>query len=291
MPKNLYINNGKVGNVYWNGAKAKKVFFNNVLVYSGALEFSYTGAYTVDGSLDGNFVIRFQTSGTLTIADHGDTGGLYDLFAVGGGGAGNHYNDSHYSAGGGGGGYTKTVKNSSISAGVGIQITVGAGGAVVNSDNPVQGGTSSILSCNAPGGYGGRGGIDAIKGTDGGSGGGGSFYNISPEYGGGSNGSDGKGFFASGKGQGSTTAEFGEPGNLLYAGGGGGGAKTSGVSGSNGGEGGGGNGGTTGVYNKTSGAPGVANTGGGGGGSGATVYYTNQKAIGGSGIVCIRNHR
>ena len=67
------------------------MYFNNVLVYSGAFEFSYTGSYTTEGDFGGNFVIRFLTSGTLTIIDHGDTGGSYDLFAVGGGGGGGFY--------------------------------------------------------------------------------------------------------------------------------------------------------------------------------------------------------
>lgn len=287
MPKNLYINNGKVGNVYWNGAKVKKVFFNNVLVYSGALEFTYTGAYTVEGSLDGNFVVRFQTSGTLTITDHGDTGGLYDLFSVGGGGAGNYWSASTRAGGGGGGGYTKTVKNLAISVGVGVSIIVGAGGAVVNSSTQAQGGTSSVLTCSAPGGYG---GASQSEGSDGGSGGGSYFEEADPSYGGGSNGSDGKGEYSSGKGQGTTTAEFGESGNPLYAGGGGGGSRYSNVNGSIGGAGGGGNGAMEGRGVRP-GSPGVVNTGGGGGGSSSGITWLEQKAIGGSGIVCIRNHR
>lgn len=282
MPKNLYINNGKVGNVYWNGAKAKKVYFNNVLVYSGAFEFTYTGAYEVEGDLGGDFVIRFKTSGTLTITDKGDASAI-DVFCVGGGGAGNHYNGSDGAGGGGGGGYTNTVKNLTIPVGTGIPIIVGSGGAVVHSYDPVQGGTSSAFSCSASGGYG---GARDEEGSNGGSGGGASIDEHNSSYGGGSNGSNGKGTYTSGKGQGTTTAEFGEYGNPLYAGGGGGGGH--GISGSIGGEGGGGNGAK---INSGSGSPGVANTGGGGGGSSPGTWWEDQKAVGGSGIVCIRNHR
>lgn len=297
MPKNLYMNGAKVQTPYFNGAKVKKVYFNNVLVYSGAFEFSYTGAYTTEGSLEGNFVIRFLTSGTLTITDHGDTGGSYDLFAVGGGGGGGWYYDGGQGLkpfGGGGGGYTSTKLGASLSVGS-YSITVGAGGAY-NTD----GQTSSFSSnLSAAGGTAAKNYKDyyiPYSGGDGGSGGGKCYGN------GGSDGSDAPAVSATagipGKGQGSTTREFGESTGVLYAGGGSGG--TTGETGrppTTGGAGGGGNG----VYfyldsNRrwafNSPTPGAANTGGGGGGGAWYLYdKTIYGAAGGSGIVCIRNHR
>lgn len=284
MPKNLYINNGKVGNVYWNGAKAKKVYFNNVLVYSGAFEFTYTGAYEVEGDLGGDFIIRFKTSGTLTVTDKGDASTI-DVFCLGGGGAGCYYDELGYGGGGGGGGYTKTVKNLPIAVGTQIAVAVGAGGVVVNSTTLVQGGTSSILTCEATGGYG---GAKAFIGGDGGSGGGGAIEDTNSGYGGGSDGRNGTGVYFGGKGQGTTTVEFGELGGVLYAGGGGGGSRYGTVDGSLGGIGGGGDGAKAGA---STGIAGVANQGGGGGGNSAGHNYTRQNAVGGSGIVCIRNHR
>ena len=89
-------------------------------------------------------------------------------------------------------------------------------------------------------------------------------------YQGGSDGGDGFGYYA-GKGQGTTTREFGEPTGQLYAGGGG---STSAAGGAGGG-----------AQGSTSAA---ANTGGGAGGT----YDNNTKSYsGGSGIVVIRNAR
>ena len=284
MPKNLYINNGKVGNVYWNGAKAKKVYFNNVLVYSGAFEFTYTGAHEVEGDLGGDFIIRFKTSGTLTVTDKGDVSTI-DAFCLGGGGAGSWSIASSLGGGGGGGGYTKTVKNLSIAVGTPIAVIVGAGGVVVNANDPVQGGASTILTCSAAGGYG---GAYLSKGSDGGSGGGSAIEDTNVGYGGGYDGGNGNGVYLGGNGQGTTTTEFGEANGTLYAGGGGGGSRYINVDGSSGGIGGGGAGAK---QSTTTGIAGVANQGGGGGGNRASLDYTYQKGVGGSGIVCIRNHR
>lgn len=293
MPKNIYMNGAKANNIYWNGAQAKKVYFNNVLVYSGAFEFTYTGAYTTEGDLGGNFVIRFLTSGTLTITDHGDTGGSYDLFAVGGGGGGGWYSDPSgvLPFGGGGGGYTKTSLGVALSVGS-YQIKIGAGGGQnvdgqttsFGSQLSVSGGTAAKefwSSSDVP-----------YSGGDGGSGGG-------PNHGnGGSDGSNGTKLYESiagviGHGQGTTTREFGESTGILYAGGGGGAAYDSRHPYYFGGAGGGGNGarrytGTTEVVTAIAGTP---NTGGGGGGGLNWPDADYYGASGGSGIVCIRNHR
>ena len=280
------------------------MYFNNVLVYSGAFEFSYTGAYTTEGDLGGNFVIRFQTSGTLTITDNGNTNGLYDLFAVGGGGKGGcSYNNSGRGFGGGGGGYTSTAKSKSITS---ISIVIGAG----SSSYGGEGGTTSfgqVLSAN-----GGKSGVKSydiydntrVFGCNGGSGGGAGTSENLPYGSGGTDGGDGQPVgdwlpASSGKGQGTTTREFGESTGKLYAGGGGGGRPSSNLEISPGGAGGGGNGGwfqdVAGMeLNEKLPENGAANTGGGGGGGLYRPGYSYdfiEGGNGGSGIACMRNHR
>lgn len=303
MSNTLRYNNTIPSNIYYGGAAVQNVYYNNTKVWSASrpFAFTYTGAYETEGNLEGNFIIRFKTSGTLTITSHGNnTNGSYDLFAVGGGGGGGFYYAGGAGTkpfGGGGGGYTSTKLGVSLSGGSYL-ITVGAGGAY-NKD----GQTSSFSShLSAAGGTAAKDFQNSglpYSGGYGGSGGGKVWGN------GGSDGSDAPipqhatataGLV--GKGQGSTTREFGEYTGRLYAGGGGGGATHDlNSSASTGGAGGGGNGfyiyrasdGTWPFINPT---PGVANTGGGGGGG---AFYprdtTNYGAAGGSGIVCIRNHR
>lgn len=311
----LYMNNTKVKSVYWNGAKAKKVYFNNVLVLSGGeFAFTYTGAYAVEGDLGGNFVIRFKTSGTLTITDAGNAASL-DVFLVGGGGGGGN---SAYAGGGGGGGYTKTIKSTPINVNATYSIAVGAGGAGHPAQDVagISGGNTSAFGNIANGGVGGgngTGGHALLEGGAGGSGGGAgvsgrvSVNNFSrPNGSGGSDGGNGYGenklsqgyAGAPGQGQGTTTKEFGEASGKLYSGGGGGSIVPKGTEVSSpdlancniGGAGGGGNGA---VLNNPPGnrgpSDGGANTGGGGGGS--WRGHSNNVGNGGSGIVCIRNHR
>ena len=293
--------------MYWNNVKAKKVYFNDVLVLSGEFAFTYTGAYAVEGDLGGDFVIRFKTSGTLTITDAGNAASL-DVFLVGGGGGGGN---SAYAGGGGGGGYTKTIKSTHINVNATYSIAVGAGGAGHPAMNVagISGGNTSAFGNTANGGVGGGG--HNRQGGDGGSGGGAGtngrmMPNIAPiNCVGGSNGSDGYGVNhmsganvgTPGKGQGGTTREFGEASGKLYSGGGGGAISPKGsedninLSSFNaGGAGGGGNGA---VLNNPPGnrgpSDGGANTGGGGGGSWSG--HSNNVGNGGSGIVCIRNHR
>lgn len=241
-------------------------------------EFTYTGYYTVKKDEKG-WKVKFLSSGKLIpIEDI-----VVDIFAVGGGGGarGRTYG---YSGGGGGGGKTKTVKNITLTAGTEYTITIGAGGAVAN-----PGGTSSFGSIvSADGGtkssaphIGGSGGSGAAGAATSGAG-----------FKGGSDGSDGNAVSASyvGKGQGTTTREFGEETGELYAGGGGSGAYDLSKSGGAGGEGGGGRG--QGV--EGAGEPGADNTGGGGGGGGGIAQGDSDSgspAAGGSGIVIIRNAR
>lgn len=272
--------------------------------------YTYTGESELIDDGDGNWRIKFITSGTLTFNDLGNGSSGVDIFLVGGGGGGGStrtqtikgsfgkHSDSwgtydgayinRNDGGGGGGGYTKTMTNISMATSTSYNIVIGAGGAAGSGDNASgsAGGTTQISNITDASVSGGSGGTYEAGGN-GGSGGGASAYHkqwttipctankraclsVGDEY---TNATAGAsdGGSSSGTGQGRTTREFGSSTGTLYAGGGGGGAENN-TSGSNaaGGAGGGGAGHTA----------GTANTGGGGGGGSA----------GGSGIVIIRNH-
>ncbi len=221
--------------------------------------YTYTGNSTVVEDSNGNWKIKFLTSGTFVPSVDMQV----SAFLVGGGGGGAYYDGTQYDSIGGGGGYTKTIKLVELKKDVSYSITIGSGGTASYNSAAGNGETTNAFTYSAIGGSGG--GYTAGCGN-GGSGGGFSEGN------GGSNGSDG--LKSNGKtyalGQGSTTREFGEDSEDLYAGGGGGGYWSLN---SLGGAGGGG----------AKGVAGVANTGGGGGSSGRT-----QAGIGGSGIVVIK---
>lgn len=229
------------------------------LAYNKIPAFTYTGNYQIVDDNDspittskGNWKIRFLTSGTLTFTDLRDpiTLNKIDVFLVGGGGNG----AQGLYACGGGGGYTKTVRKQTITTNSAYNITIG--GSIANT-------TAFGQTANA----GGSGSLSA--GGAGGSGGGG--YNGNGGSNGGNGGSADR---PGGKGQGTTTREFGESNRKLYAGGGGGNGRAYGADG-------GGNGQDT----NSGKMNGTANTGSGGGG-GYSTYGT-----GGSGIVVIRNAR
>ncbi|MEA4914561.1 MAG: hypothetical protein VB061_08320 [Christensenella sp.] len=242
-------------------------------------DFTFTGSKTWVDDGDGNFRLKFLSSGTFTPKKKIKI----DIFLVGGGGGGRNGVRGSNQGGGGAGGYTGTWTNFALYANQSYTITIGAGG----SANGGTGGTTSIS------GYGittmsKSGGTPNASyfyfGGNGGSGAGGS-----NACNGGSDGSNGIGTNA-GTGQGTTTKEFGETGGTLYAGGGGGGGFNNG--GSSGGAGGGGNGGgstySSSAYNGTAG---TNNLGGGGGGGGANSSNAASGAAGGSGIAVIRNAR
>lgn len=251
--------------------------------------FTYTGDYEIVNDADepittsqDNWKIRFLTSGTLTFQTLNGAENGIDAFLVGGGGAGGascrvNAENPLWGGGGGGGGYTNTQKAVSVTKGTAYAITVGAGGTGVSGANGNDGGSSSAFGISANGGKGGYAGTTQPNGRNGGAGGsgGGRGGKKSLDSGayqapgsGGSDGSDSS--CGTGKGQGTTTREFGESNGRLYSGGGAGGESSAGGSAS-GGAGGGGNQDTA----------GETNTGGGGG---------NSKP-GGSGIVVIRNKR
>lgn len=167
------------------------------------------GTYQVLDDGGGNWRIKFLSSGTFTPLKNM----VIDVFLVGGGGgAGSSY------CGAGGAGYTTTVRSVVVAANTAYPIVVGAAGTqtyTVQSD----GGTSSAFSAVANGGHHSVSGDKTGKktGANGGSGGGGQYAD------GGTDGSDGAtGDTAGGKGQGTTTREFGEADGDLYASGGGG---------------------------------------------------------------------
>lgn len=211
--------------------------------------------------------IKVLSSGTLTWLGE-DT--EIDVFLVGGGGG----SPSSYLSGGAGGGYTVTRKKIKVTKGQTIQIVIGAGGAdsdggsttiSIAPDAVAQGGKKSSQTAGGDGGSGGGAGGGASSGK------------------GGSDGEDGgiADSYTVGKGQGTTTREFGDLEGDLYSGGGSG--TTTSQSPAPGGDGSpvlatGGS--TIGAY--TGGKPGGGYGGGAGGGAGGK---------GAQGIVIIRDTR
>lgn len=232
-------------------------------------DFNWTGGdgtYQVRDDGDGNWRIKFLSSGTFTpLKDM-----VIDAFLVGGGGGTPIMPTGGWSSGAGGG-YTRTDRGISLTANAEYPIIVGAGGV------GTSGGDTSAFGNVASGGKNGNSSRNKVQpGGNGGSGGG--QMNDDTAYDGGSDGSDGgKSTLASGGiGQGTTTREFEEveEGGALYAGGGG--AYRSSSKFGKGGLGGGADGGTS----------ALDNTGGGAGGA-----TKNADTSGGSGIVVIRKHK
>lgn len=234
--------------------------YETVMSFNTIPSFTYTGDYEIVDDEDnpitvssGNWKIRFLTSGTLTFSDLNGADGGIDVFLVGGGGASG--NDL---GGGGGGGYTNTAKGVSVVAGTEYSIVVGAGGSVstTKGGTGAGGGVTSAFDVMAKGGSGGK-GYTNCSGGNGGSGG-----SAGVDASGGTDGGDGKtkgSLGSAGKGQGSTTREFGLSDGTLYSSGGSG----------------------------TGAASGVANTGDGG----SNGRSNSAGGSGGSGIVIIRNAR
>lgn len=272
--------------------------------------FTYTGNCEIVDDSNGNWKIRFLTSGNLTFTRNVDI----DVFLVGGGGSGSIVYGG--AGGGGGSGYTKSA-STSIVKNTSYSIVIGAGGAGLSdtySGSGNNGSASSAFNFSAAGGFGGS----EFDGGAGGSGGGAGGFQQSAGAGG-TNGGNGSGTTSvglgsatagtAGNGQGTSTREFYEidknASAQLYAGAGGGGAcalnktNVAKVSAGAAGDLTAGQGAVCNFNGKTTGATaGVANTGGGGGGSATTSYYgrgTNNyvgsSGAGGSGIVIIRNSR
>ena len=238
------------------------------------LKYDYTGYHIYSLDSNGNWKIKFFTSGTFTPYDNV----TIDAFLLGGGGGGGD-GGREDGGGGGGGGYTTTqpvslVKNQSY------DIVIGEGGA-----NSVAGTASTAFDLEAAGGL--PGDSSANPGAGGSGGGSGGHSNSYTGRTGGSDGSTGgAGYRSGGTGQGTTTREFGETTAVLYAGGGGGGG---GYSYTNGNFSLPGYFGSGGAVAGGSGSPAAPNFGGGGGGGQAGPWKTNGSA-GGSGIVVIREN-
>lgn len=220
---------------------------------TGLPKFDYEGVYQLIDDGYGDWRIKFLTSGVIVFTKLGSGAKGIDVFLVGGGGGcGNSNGISDY-LGAGGGGYTKTTRQITIQEGVKYRIEIGAGGTKPNASNAqTRGGTTSAFNTSVEGGYSGK----SISGGNGGSGG----ASTNGATGGtdGGDGSVGKMGGEAGKGQGTTTREFGEASGDLYASGG--------------------------YWDSRDGAD---NTGNGGGG----VYLNSKTSTGGSGIVVIRNVR
>lgn len=236
--------------------------------------YSYTSSHQPIDDGDGNWRVKFLESGTLTVLKDMHV----DIFAVGGGGNGASKPSNGYSGGGGGaGGYTTTVRTQKLLKGKSYTVTVGeATGTSSLADE------TGVVLCEANGGGSGN----SFNGGSGGSGG--ASGAVSGSGGAGTPGSDGNDGIStteasSGKGQGTTTREFGEATGDLYSGGGGG-AKYANGAYSKGAAGGGGDG----SDGSNPAGNGGVNTGGGGGGA-SSAYPTG--GTGGSGIVIIRNIR
>lgn len=216
---NLFITvflKNHAGSYFWSNGQVVNIVPKVLPIYT------YTGQHTLlkDNAEQGWWRIKFLSSGVLTWLSE-DT--EIDVFLVGGGAGGYSRKSTTDIGGGGGGGYTKTVKRLSVQKNQRIQITIGAGGSANN-----DGGATSFDSQSVNGG----------DGTYGGCGGGAS--SIVKQYGnkavGGNGGSDGESggsaqvlieevmTSSGGRGQGSTTREFGDAGAELYSGGGGGAA-------------------------------------------------------------------
>ncbi len=192
-------------------------------------DFSYSGSYQIiNDSTDSeiNWRIKFLSSGifkplkVMTI----------DVFLVGGGGGWMSKDSSQ--TGCGGGGYTTTVKSILLEKDTEYTINIGSGGNIRSysyDTSSTVGGTSSAFNATAAGGKYGyfyqNGGYYQYYGGDGGSGGAAYMQYCS----GGIDGANGGDYTYGGsttrtqvgKGQGTTTREFGESTGDLYASGGG----------------------------------------------------------------------
>lgn len=186
-------------------------------------DFNWTGGdgtYQVIDDGGGNWRIKFLSSGTFTpLKDM-----VIDVFLVGAGGG-----KGSVRCGGGGAGYTTTVRSITLAANTAYQITIGAAGKNSSTGDGTDGGTTSAFSTVAAGGKGsttGRGTAGTGSSGDGGSGGGGYISGgsngVRGSAAGGTDGGDGTtATTAGGKGQGTTTREFGDADGDLYASGGG----------------------------------------------------------------------
>ena len=180
-------------------------------------DFNWTGGDGTYQVIEGKpWKIKFLSSGNFTPLKNMNIDG----FLVGGGGGG-----GRSYCGSGGAGYTATGKSIVLMANTIYPIVIGAGGKTATSSSVVSsdGGNTTAFSLLAEGGKHSPQGDakDHRPGGAGGSGGGGEL-GLSGKAEGGTDGGDGTtANTAGGKGQGTTTREFGEADGDLYASGGG----------------------------------------------------------------------
>lgn len=263
MAGHSFIGTDRIKKVWLGTTPIKKLYLGENMVFSGAMEYTFTGESELVGDPESDWMIYLKSSGTLNF-DYSDP---VDIFMIGGGsngtagtpGYGSGYNPGGYPTGGAGGDGGKYIQDTS---GISLshkdyEVVVGAAGQdtifdVYDTSNGTESGKGG--ASKGAGSYNGNIGADGITAFD---------------------------------------------GNIYGAGGGEGGAgrdySYSGGAGGNRGGGRGGNGNTS--VHAESGQPATANTGsGGGGGAGWSEYYIGQHyagrgGAGGSGIVIIRNHR
>lgn len=189
-------------------------------------KYSYTGNHTLVKDENNHWRIKFLSSGVLEWLSP-DTS--IDVFLVGGGSGADCQQISNGIGFGGAGGYTKTFKKVTISPGQRINVVIGAGGVSASSAAAAAGGTTSFGNYSAQGGQGPNGGSGAGANS--------LTHYIADSYPAGNGGEDGadggnakvaygssRNTVPGGKGQGSTTREFGEAGGELYSSAGGGSA-------------------------------------------------------------------
>jgi hypothetical protein len=268
---------------------------------------SYYGPYTIH---------TFTGSATFTPSFNGEV----EVLVVAGGGAGGGQGGNDGSGGGGAGGLLY-ASSYGVSAGTGITVTIGAGGAGVSAATTGNDGSNSVfggLTAIGGGGGGSEASVAARFGRPGGSGGGAGGYSSNYLGGagtlgqgnkGGDNKQTGGGGINYGGGGGGGAGAPGQDGNntvvgqlglggdglpylisgfsTYYAGGGGCGGGYS-ATGSAGGLGGGGKGGDS-ATGRAAGTSGVNYTGGGGGGAGGSVVGgSGNSGNGGAGVVIVR---
>lgn len=133
-----------------------RVSVSSVGIPTKAPEFEYTGQCKVIDEGNGNVMMKFLTSGVLTVDKLNSFKNGIDVLLVGGGQSGKNAGGSVNSGGGAGGtgGYVVTSAAPIKLAKGQYSITVGDGGVSTGWGGGVWGGASSAFGLSAPGGNG-----------------------------------------------------------------------------------------------------------------------------------------
>ena len=182
------------------------IFVSGGIVPLTSSDYTYTGIANFIDEGDGNWQIKFLTSGTFTLKSRSKQ--LIDVFCVGGGGAGGCSSLVNYGSGGAGGGWTKTYTQMELKKGFSCSIVVGAG-ATAADGNGANGGQTyfNTTDYSANGGFGGKASTRSPFTTgDGGWGGSGGGSGAAGDKNGGAGGTDGSAGSYSGSGSGTNLA-------------------------------------------------------------------------------------